>query len=62
MTDAEYEFYSFWKEILEEEKQKGNTKRVKEIEDGECKALIEAIMAKPLEEIKELYNTREIEK
>ena len=38
------------------------TKRVKEIEDGECKALIEAIMAKPLEEIKEMYNNREIEK
>ena len=37
-------------------------KRVKEIEDGECKALIEAIMAKPLEEIKEMYNNREIEK
>ena len=38
------------------------TKRVKEIEDGECQALIEAIMAKPLAELKELYNTREIEK
>jgi len=31
MTDAEYEFYIFWKEILEEEQQKGNIKRVKEI-------------------------------
>ena len=32
-ADGRYEFYMFWKEILEEEKQKGNTKRVKEIED-----------------------------
>lgn len=32
MTDGEYDFYVFWKEILEEEKQKGNTKRIKEIE------------------------------
>ena len=38
------------------------TKRVEEIENGDCRAMIEAIMAKPLEEIKELYNTREIEK
>ena len=36
--------------------------RVEEIENGDCRAMIEAIMAKPLEEIKELYNTREIEK
>ena len=36
--------------------------RVAEIENGDCRAMIEAIMAKPLEEIKELYNTREIEK
>ena len=33
MTDAEYDFYLFWKEILEEERQKGNLKRVKEIEN-----------------------------
>lgn len=33
MTDGEYDFYLFWKEILVEEKQKGNTKRVKEIEN-----------------------------
>lgn len=33
MTDGEYDFYLFWKEILEEEKQKGNKKRVKEIEN-----------------------------
>lgn len=33
MTDGEYDFYLFWKEILAEEKQKGNTKRVKEIEN-----------------------------
>lgn len=32
MTDAEYDFYIFWKEILKEEKQKGNIERVKEIE------------------------------
>ena len=36
--------------------------RVEEIEKGDCKAMMEAIMAKPLEELKELYNTREIEK
>lgn len=38
------------------------TERVKEIEDGLCQAEIEAIMAKPIEELKELYNHREIEK
>ena len=38
------------------------TERVKEIEDGLCRAEIEALMAKPLEELKELYNHREIEK
>ena len=38
------------------------TKRVKEIEDGLCKEAMEAIMAKPVEELKELYNTRSIEK
>ena len=32
MTDAEYDFYSFWKEILEE-RQNGNSERVKEIEN-----------------------------
>ena len=37
------------------------TQRVKEIEDGLCQAEIEAIMAKPIEELKELYNHREIE-
>lgn len=36
--------------------------RVDEIEKGEHEQLIEAIMAKPIEELKELYNTREIEK
>ncbi len=36
--------------------------RVKEIEDGICAAEIEAIMAKPIAELKELYNTRQIEK
>ena len=36
--------------------------RVNEINAGSCEAAIEAIMQKPLEEIKELYNHREIEK
>ena len=36
--------------------------RVREIEEGKYKALIEELMNKPLDEIKELYNTREIEK
>lgn len=35
--------------------------RVREVNDGECKALIEALMQKPIDEIKELYNNREIE-
>lgn len=38
------------------------TKRVKEIEDGLCADELEAIMAKPLAELKELYNNRVIEK
>ena len=37
------------------------TERVKEIQDGLCTEAIEAIMAKPIEELKELYNNREIE-
>ena len=36
--------------------------RVKEIKDGTFKELIEALMQKPVEEMKELYNNREIEK
>ncbi|MBR4893321.1 MAG: 4Fe-4S dicluster domain-containing protein [Clostridia bacterium] len=36
--------------------------RVKEIKDGTFNDLIEALMDKPIEEIKELYNNREIEK
>jgi heterodisulfide reductase subunit C len=36
--------------------------RVKEIKNGDFNELIEALMQKPIEEIKELYNTREIEK
>ena len=36
--------------------------RVQEIKDGKFVDLIEALMQKPIEEIKELYNTREIEK
>ena len=36
--------------------------RVKEIEDGLCKEMMEDIMGKSLEEMKELYNNREIEK
>ena len=38
------------------------TERVKEIEDGLCAEAMEAIMAKPIEELKELYNHRVIEK
>jgi len=38
------------------------TTRVDEIEKGEHEHLIEAVMAKPIEELKELYNNREIEK
>ena len=37
-------------------------KRVEEINEGTFTALIEDLMKKPIEEIKELYNTREIEK
>lgn len=36
--------------------------RVQEIKDGTFTDLIEALMQKPIEELKELYNTREIEK
>ncbi len=36
--------------------------RVKEIEDGKYESLIEDLMQKPIEELKELYNNREIEK
>ena len=37
-------------------------KRVQEINDGKFKDLIESIMNKPIDELKELYNNREIEK
>ena len=36
--------------------------RVCEIKNGTFNELIEALMGKPVEELKELYNTREIEK
>ena len=36
--------------------------RVKEIENGDFTQLLEALMGKPVEEMKELYNNREIEK
>lgn len=36
--------------------------RVKEIENGDFRELLEGLMGKPVEEMKELYNTREIEK
>ena len=36
--------------------------RVQEIKDGTFTDLIEALMQKPIEEIKELYNNRDIEK
>ena len=35
--------------------------RVKEIKDGTFKELLEDLMQKPIEEMKELYNNREIE-
>ena len=35
--------------------------RVQEVRDGKFEALIEGLMGKPLDEIKELYNHREIE-
>ena len=35
---------------------------MKEIQDGLCAEALEAIMAKPVEELKELYNHRDIEK
>ncbi|MBR3929500.1 MAG: 2Fe-2S iron-sulfur cluster binding domain-containing protein [Clostridia bacterium] len=38
------------------------TERVKEIQDGLMEKEIEAIMAKPISELKELYNHRDIEK
>lgn len=38
------------------------TNRVKEIENGDFDQMLEDLMQKPIEEIKELYNTREIEK
>ena len=37
------------------------TRRVKEIEDGLCAAELSAIMARPVSELKELYNARAIE-
>ena len=36
--------------------------RVKEIKDGTFTQLIEELMGKPIDEIKELYNNRDIEK
>ena len=38
------------------------TKRVEEINHGEYDNLIEQIMNKPISEMEELYNNREIEK
>ena len=38
------------------------TERVEEINKGAFDDMIEQIMQKPIEEMKELYNTREIEK
>ena len=37
------------------------TKRVEEIKHGEYEDLIEQVMQKPIEELKELYNNRDIE-
>jgi Fe-S oxidoreductase len=36
--------------------------RVQEIKDGTFEELLESLMQKPVSEMKELYNTREIEK
>jgi succinate dehydrogenase/fumarate reductase-like Fe-S protein len=36
--------------------------RVQEIEEGDYEGLLEELMNRPIDEIKELYNTREIEK
>ncbi len=36
--------------------------RVREIINGECQKLVEELMQKPIEELKELYNNRDIEK
>ena len=36
--------------------------RVKEIQDGLCSQAMEAIMDKSIDELKELYNNRDIEK
>ena len=36
--------------------------RVREIEEGSFRELLEALMDKPLEEMQELYNHRDIEK
>lgn len=38
------------------------TERVKEIQDGLCAEAMKTIMGKPVEELKELYNNRDIEK
>ena len=38
------------------------TKRVEEIHEGKYDDLIEQIMQKPITEMQELYNSREIEK
>ena len=38
------------------------TERVREIADGQCTEAIQAIMDKPVEELKALYNNRDIEK
>ena len=43
-------------------KSKHLEKRVQEIREGQYDALIEQIMQKPIEEMQELYNSREIEK
>ena len=36
--------------------------RIEEVRQGKFEALIESLMEKPLSEIQELYNNREIEK
>ena len=49
--------------LFEVSRRKPNLKnRVEEINKGNYDELIEQIMQKPIEEMQELYNTREIEK
>lgn len=50
------------KGLKHEPESKHLTKRVEEIHEGAYDELIEQIMQKPITEMQELYNNREIEK